>query len=108
MPDSEVTVRDNPDEHRFEASIGGQLAGFAEYREPTGGNGDLVFTHTEVFDQFEGKGVGSALARGALDELRERGVYARPLCPFISGWIRRHPEYLELVADSYRERVVAS
>jgi len=107
MADSEVTVRDNPDQHRFEAWVGEQIAGFAEYRVPADGNGDIVFTHTEVSDEYEGKGVGGALARGALDEVRRRRVYARPLCPFIAGWIRRHPDYLDLVAYSYRDRVVA-
>ncbi|RZS39331.1 hypothetical protein EV193_104548 [Herbihabitans rhizosphaerae] len=97
-----VAVHDAEEQSRYEARIGGTLAGFAEYK--TAG-GDRVFTHTEVFDEFEGKGVGGALARSALDDVKAKGLKARPLCPFIAGWIRRHPEYVELVADGYRDRV---
>jgi predicted GNAT family acetyltransferase len=64
--------------------------------------------HTEVFDAFEGQGVGGALARGVLDDLQAREIKVRPFCPFIAGWIRRHPDYLDGVADAYRNRVVPS
>jgi uncharacterized protein len=51
-----------------------------------------------VFDQFEGHGVGSALARSALDEVRAKGERdVVPVCPFIHGWIDDHPEYGDLV-----------
>ena len=57
----------------------------------------ITFTHTEVDPEFEGQGVGSALARYALDQAREAGLRVRPLCPFIARWIRRHPDYADLV-----------
>ena len=60
-------------------------------------DGRYVFTRTFVQDDFEGQGVGSTLARSALDELRDRGVAVVPLCPFIAGWIERHDEYADLV-----------
>ena len=86
----EVTVRDVPDRHRYEALAGDTLAGFLEY-EDTGHVRVLV--HTEVPEAFEGKGIGSALARSALDDLRERGVRVKPVCPFVVGWLERHPAY---------------
>lgn len=92
---SEVTTSHNPQARRYEAHIDGELAGFAEYQLTD----DLVvFTHTEVDEKFEGKGVGSALARFALDDVRAAGTRkVLPLCPFIKAWIGKHPEYLDLV-----------
>ena len=91
----DVVVTRNVDERRWEARIGGVLAGFAAYRLA---EGRIVFTHTEVDPAFEGKGIGGALARHALDEVEAEGTRTVvPLCPFIRSWIRRHPDYLPLV-----------
>ncbi|WP_028660736.1 GNAT family N-acetyltransferase [Nocardioides insulae] len=93
---SDVEVRDNPGQQRFEAWLDGERAGFAEYRV----SGEVAtFTHTEVDERFGGRGVGGALARGALDAVRERGLGVRPLCPFIRGWIEKHPDYQDLVGQ---------
>ena len=95
-PAGPVVVR-NEDDSRFEARIDGQLAGFAAYVTAPG---RIVFTHTEVDPAYEGQGVGSALARFALDDVRASGsLDVVPRCPFIRGWIDRHPEYADLVAD---------
>lgn len=92
-PADSVIVTDVPDAHRYEARIDGELAGVAAYmRTPD----MIVFVHTEVEAAFEGRGVGSALARGALDEARELGLRVVAICPFIDGWITRHPEYESL------------
>lgn len=79
---------------RFEArTADGVVAGFAAYvREP----GRVIFTHTEVDPAFEGRGVGSALAAGALDQVRGSGDRVVPLCPFIKAYIARHPDYQDL------------
>lgn len=92
---ADIDVTDNKDKDRFEARLDGELAGFAEYKLTS----DLiVFTHTEVDPAFEGKGVGSALARHALDDVRERGnLKVLATCPFIKAWIGKHPEYIELL-----------
>ena len=93
MSDVDVTL--NEAEKRYEARVGGELAGAAYY---DAADDLIVFTHTEVDDAFEGQGVGSALARGALDDVRADGrrkVIAR--CPFIKGWIDRHPDYQDLL-----------
>lgn len=91
---STVEVVEAADRQRYEARLGGELAGFAEYRRR---DGRTVFTHTEVDGRFEGQGVGGALARAALDDVRARGEQAVPVCPFIAGWIERHPDYDDLV-----------
>jgi uncharacterized protein len=92
---SDVTVTHNADESRYEAHLGGELAGFAEYRLT---DELVVLSHTEVDPAFEGKGVGSTLARWALDDVRDEGRRkVMPLCPFIKKWIVKHPEYKTLV-----------
>lgn len=87
-------ITDNAEQGRYEIRLDGDLAGFAEYER---GEGAVVFTHTEVDSAFEGKGVGSALARGALDDVRSQGLSVVPLCPFIKKWILRHPDYKDRV-----------
>ena len=89
-------VRDAPDRNRYEVTVDGELAGFAEYRDRDGAR---VFTHTEVLDAFEGKGIGSELARGALDAARGSGVRVVARCPFIARYIERHGEYADLLGD---------
>lgn len=90
----DVEVVNAPEVDRYEARVDGQLAGFAAYRLH---EGSVVFTHTEVRDEFEGKGVGSVLARRALDDVRAGGGAVVPLCPFIAEFIRRHPDYRDLI-----------
>jgi predicted GNAT family acetyltransferase len=89
-----TVVTDAPDRHRYEAMVDGALAGFAVYRDD---GGTRVFLHTEVFPEFEGQGVGSALARGALDDVRAAGRSLVPLCPFIRSYVDRHPAAADLV-----------
>lgn len=94
-----ASFRDNSAAHRFEALVDGSVAAYAEYNPLATG---LLFTHTEVLPQHEGRGVGSQLARFALDEVRRRGLQAVPVCQFIAGYIRRHPEYLDLLSAASR------
>jgi uncharacterized protein len=90
-----VTVSDRPHELRYEIEVDGEVAGFINYRrEP----GVIELVHTDVDPRSEGKGVGAALVRGALDDLQARGLKVRPYCPFVAAYIRRHPEYQDLVA----------
>jgi predicted GNAT family acetyltransferase len=94
MPD--IRVSDNWDRARYEILFDGALAGFSTYRR----TGDtVVIRHTEIADEFEGHGLGGRLARGALDDIRARGLRVVPQCPFIAKFIREHPEYGDLVAD---------
>jgi predicted GNAT family acetyltransferase len=90
-----MTVTDRPNELRYEIEVDGRVAGFLLYRvEP----GVLELVHTDVDPRWEGKGVGATLVAGALDDVRGRGLTVRPYCPFVAAFIRRHPEYEELVA----------
>ena len=91
----ELEVVDNPEASRYEALLGDRVAGFSEYLVKPG---RLVFTHTIVEPEFEGRGFGSKLVREELDDVRRRGLKVTPLCPFVRAFIRRHPEYQDLVA----------
>ena len=95
MAQPNIDVVDNPDQHRYEArDADGTVLGFSAYRR----SGETVlFTHTEVDDAQEGKGVGSVLVRGALDDVRRAGGKIRPLCPFVKEYVDRHEEYADLV-----------
>ena len=93
-----LTVIDNPPESRFEArSDDGAIVGFVAYDARAGGAGVVVVTHTVVEPEFEGRGVGGRLARGALDLIRASGSEVVPLCTFVAAYIERHPDYADLV-----------
>lgn len=90
----EAVVRDNPEASRYEIHVGGELAGFADYHlQP----GLLTATHTEIDPAFEGRGLGSTLVRGLLDGAREQDAKVLPVCPFVTAYLRRHPEHADLV-----------
>ncbi|NPD05659.1 N-acetyltransferase [Nocardioides sp. zg-1308] len=88
-----VEVVDVPERQRFEALVDGTLVGFAAYQTTSE---MVVFTHTEVDSSVEGQGVGGALVRGALDQVRGAGLRVLPICPFVQAWIARHPDYADL------------
>ncbi|HEY3629365.1 MAG TPA: GNAT family N-acetyltransferase [Jatrophihabitantaceae bacterium] len=95
MADSEISVRDDPAQSRYEIYVDGDRAGFSVYRDEPGRR---VFTHTVVDDDYEGQGLGSRLAAEALDDTRSRGLSVVPRCPFIRAYIERHPAYADLLA----------
>ena len=91
----DVTVRDDPDERRYELLLDGARVGELVYRA----DGEtLSLLHKEVDRSLEGRGLGSALVGRALDDIRSRGLRIVPLCPFVGDYIERHPEYADLVA----------
>lgn len=96
----EISIRDVPEQGRYEASIpGAEDVAAAYYRLR---NGTIVFTHTEVPPAFTGRGVGKALARFALDDAARRGLQVIPRCPFMASVVRRYAEYHRLVPDEIR------
>lgn len=100
----EPYVRDQPRLSRyaiFDGAEPGVEAGFAEYFLT---EGEIAFIHTELTPRFAGRGLGSLLARGALDDACERGLRVLPYCPFIREWISRHPAYAGLVPEPHRTR----
>lgn len=94
-----TTVQDNREQQRFEVHVDRTLAGFAAYRL---GDDTVTFTHTEIGDEHEGQGLGSQLASTALDSARDAGLAVIPECSFIAGYLKRHPEYGDLVPEQRR------
>jgi hypothetical protein len=95
------TVTDVPGRERFEArDEADALAGVLTY-QLTGAI--IAYTHTQVDPAFEGRGVGSALARAAMDDARDKSRMVVPICPFLSGWLDQHREYEKIVARSTRK-----
>jgi predicted GNAT family acetyltransferase len=66
-----VEVRNNKTEYRYELWMNGELAGYTQYVMD---RGRIAFLHTEVYDSYEGMGLGSRLARAALEDVRTRGA----------------------------------
>lgn len=91
---TDIQIKDNAEQHRYEAFIGTELAGYCEYNLLTDA---ILFSHTEVLEAHEGKGVGSALAKHVLDAARRNALHVIPVCQFIAGYIRKHREYADLV-----------
>lgn len=95
MPgENDVRVVENPEAKRFEAYLGEQLAGVLEYIPL---QGKIIATHTEIDEALEGRGVGSQLVAGTLDQLRGDGRHVQPLCPYVTAYLRKHPEYDDVV-----------
>jgi uncharacterized protein len=93
-------VTNNQDGQRYEIRVDGELAGFAEYR---GGGDARAFTHTEIDERFEGRGLAKELIRHALDDVRAQpGVQVIPICPFVKAFLADHREYLDLVDPRIR------
>ncbi len=93
-----VDVVHNPEMNRFEVVLDG-LTAVLDYVLV---GKTMIIKHTGVPAELEGKGVGSALARTALDHVRDNGLVVAPLCPFVRAYIRRHPEYLDVVGFGER------
>jgi uncharacterized protein len=91
---AQVSIRDNPEELRYELVVDGDVEGEIMYRRSPD---RIVLVHTEVSPSLEGQGLGSRLVVEALDDIRARGLHVVPICPFVRRYIRRHPEYNDLV-----------
>jgi predicted GNAT family acetyltransferase len=93
MDDMTGMVNNNTKGHRFELKVDGHLA--AAYYERSGNV--ITFRHTEVPAELGGKGIGSSLVRGALDQVRTEGLKVVAQCPFVNAWIGKHPVYADLL-----------
>jgi uncharacterized protein len=115
-PKEDVEVAPSPDElqvvhvpenSRYELRLGDRMIGEAAYHRRRNSN-RIAFTHTEVDESVEGRGLGSRLAAGALADVRRQGLEVVPLCPFMAHYIASHPVERDLVAASYRDRVTVT
>ncbi|MBA1264641.1 GNAT family N-acetyltransferase [Stutzerimonas stutzeri] len=94
MSHQDAQVRHDESRQRYVLEINGQPLGFAQYQE----EGDRqVFTHTEIDDSLAGQGMGSMLARAALDDARRRGKRIVPVCAFIAAYVNKHPDWSDVL-----------
>jgi NAD+ kinase len=98
---SEAFVVDSFEQSRYEIILGGEVAGVLHYRRK---DGTVILIHTEIDQAFEGRGLASRLAAGALDDARARSTPVVVSCPFVSGYVERHPEYKDLLAPPSVQR----
>jgi NAD+ kinase len=89
-----ATVVDNFEQSRYEVLLGGELAGVLYYRRV---QGQLELTHTEIDQAFQGRGLAGRLAAGALTDARTRSGRVLVSCPYVTGFVQRHPEYSDVV-----------
>jgi predicted GNAT family acetyltransferase len=88
------TVRDNKTESRFELNVEGAIA-FANYRLAPS---TVIITHTETPRALRGRGIASALVKGALELIRADGLKVVAGCGFVADYLQKHPEFSDLVA----------
>ncbi len=93
----EVKIIENTEKKRFEAEIDGRMA-FIEYIRA---KQQIYLTHTEVPVALEGKGIGSSMVKQVLQQIKNEGLELVPLCPFVAAYVKRHPEWRELLAKGY-------
>jgi predicted GNAT family acetyltransferase len=89
-------IADHPERHRYEMEIDGRKA--AEIVYHLRGADTVEFVHTEVKPEFEGRGCAGKLATFAFEDARRRGLKVIPSCSYIQGFVRKHPEYADLLS----------
>ncbi|MGI9610469.1 MAG: GNAT family N-acetyltransferase [Acidimicrobiia bacterium] len=95
--------RHDEENDRYVIEVDGDVAGYAEYH--LRGKSHYFFHHTVTEDDYRGKGVGSQLARFAMDDVRAKGGQVVPLCPFIAAWLDKHPDYQDLIDTVIMDRI---
>lgn len=88
--DSDVAVTHSIEQGQFEIDVDGTRAGLTQYRDR--GN-QRIFFHTEIGEQFGGRGLGSALLGRALADTRDAGLRVVPVCEFVAGYLAKHHEF---------------
>ncbi|MGC3955269.1 MAG: GNAT family N-acetyltransferase [Propionicimonas sp.] len=92
-------LKHNREQQRFEAWVDGQLTGQAEYVLSPEKVAD--FNHTQVDDSARGTGLAGRLVQFAFDQVRADGEWTiLPTCPYVVAWVKKHPEYNDLLAES--------
>ncbi len=97
-----MELRNEPENDRYLVEVDGVVAGFTVYHLR---GGRYFFVHTHIEASFTGQGLGSVLARYALDDVRAKGGTIIPICPFIAGFVDRHPEYQSLIDEQLWDRI---
>ena len=97
-----MNIYEDPENHRYVVEVDDVIAGFTVYHLAGGRH---IFVHTEIQSTYSGQGVGSALVRYALDDVKSKGGKIVPLCPYVAGWIEHHPEYKAIIDQPLLDRI---
>lgn len=99
MSAAQIAITDDAESRRYVIRVDGRRAGLLQYRL----HPELIeLVHTEIYEEFEGRGLGGQLISFALEDARERGLAVLPFCPFVNDYIQRHPQYVDLVPEGRR------
>ncbi len=101
MNDEQITVEHDPQRHRYEIRVDGEVAGHTSYQLH---GSTVALMHTEIDDRFEGRGLGTRLVADVLADLQKRGGMLLPYCPFVRAFLADHPQYVAIVPPEDRER----
>jgi len=100
----DVTVKNNAESRSYDAFVDGEIAGSIVYEQA--GDRRVVFSHTFIEPRFRGHGVGNLLVRGALDDVRAKGLTLTNFCDFVGRFIDAHPEYADLLDAAHPGHVL--
>jgi len=92
-----IDVRDLPESGRFEIWVDGVRAGLTSYADM---GAERTFPHTEIDAVYGGRGLAKRVVREALDATRSAGLYVIPRCSMVSDFIRKNPDYADLVPSN--------
>jgi uncharacterized protein len=95
----QIAIADDADSQRYVIRVDGKRAGLLQYRLRPG---LIELVHTEIYEEFEGRGLGGQLISFALQDARGRDLAVLPFCPFVNDYIQRHPQYVDLVPEGRR------
>ncbi|WP_317046723.1 GNAT family N-acetyltransferase [Spirosoma pollinicola] len=95
---NETNIKNNTHRHQFELDTDGKLS-IVVYQKVD--DETLALTHTEVDPSLEGHGVGSKLVEGVLQYIEQHDLKIVPLCPFVSVYLKRHPDWQRVVSTGY-------
>lgn len=101
---SEVDVARAAGRDRYEITLDGQQAGFTAYVDR---DGRRIFHHTEIGEDFGGRGLAGKLVGHALADTREAGLRIVPVCPFVKKYLERHDEFDDIVDNVTPEALAA-
>lgn len=90
----DYTLIDNTEAKQYEFHVGNYIPKIEYIKTNTG---DIYLTHTEVPVELEGKGIGGQLVKKVLADIEQKGLRLVPLCPFVAGYIQKHPEWRKIV-----------
>lgn len=99
MEATDNSIHLNDGQHRFEMLTDGKPS-FVEFQRVD--DTTLALVHTEVHPDLEGKGVGAKLVKAVLDYIRAHQLQIMPYCPFVAAYLKRHPDYQDLVKPGFQ------